>query len=200
MMNPVNHNEANLFEFRRFLVPITFLFFNFGFFSNAMAVPIGHGCTKGIVLSSIKFKFTTRTLLGNEVVIEDPGSIIYGHIISKAKKDLNAAVKKENEFLKIMLDAAKTGKSYAEKVNLLAEFLSTAGLIVNEITMDIDYNCCNGTSESPENATENLSDLFLDLHEPSTITSSLKALPSLYVSAMVEAANTMVKDCPGVAH
>jgi hypothetical protein len=68
-----------------------------GFFSisTAKAIPSGCGCTKGIDLTSITFTLTTKTALGNEVKIKDPGSVIIGYIKSKAQgKATEAATKK----------------------------------------------------------------------------------------------------------
>jgi hypothetical protein len=74
----------------------------------------------------------------------------------------------------------------------LAEFLSTAGLYVNDITMNVDYSCCDGSSASPKTATAEEESLFLNMRSPNDVAK----LPDLYVGIMVDAASKMVSDCP----
>jgi hypothetical protein len=184
--------------FSKFLLPIIAAVTTGGA-GNSLATPSGHGCTKGIVLSSITFTLTTKTSLGNEVEIKDPRTIIKDYIESRANDDTEQATKAKGSFTDKMLEACKLAKKYAEYVGFAAEIFASNGMIVDEIRMDVSYDCCDGTNTTSKDALGDKSDLFLTLRSTATteaIAASLKALPQLYIDVMVEAADQMVRNCP----
>ena len=161
--------------------------------SNLGATPAGCPCTiKGIALSSVTFTLTTKTTLGNSVDIQDPSSLIIGYVKAKAQDKATEAATKRSSFLATISAAWTTGTAYARNIGLIAENVSSAKLIVDEISMEISFDCCDGAYATPQTARAAEEALFLELLNPSAV----RKLPNLYVKVMVDAASDMVSNCP----
>jgi hypothetical protein len=154
----------------------------------------GHPC--GVQWPTLQVSVTTTTLLGNPFKLKTPLDLVKSYVVKKVKNEVIAAAAKRSEFIKQLKTAADTGKKYATYVTVIAEGFSTAGLIIDEITMEATFYCCD--KEKMDSAEARVESLWIILKSSEAVTKT----PTVYADTMVDLATNIVNSCPGkvVAH
>jgi RHS repeat-associated protein len=142
------------------------------------------------------FTITTRTLLGNEAEMSDPNKTIAGFLGDEVKGEVKDALEKKSKILKRLNDATSKAKKFTKAVGLLSELFSSAGLIVDEIEMEVNFECCKCTKDGDyewvkKSGSASERDIGIKL-----TSKDIKKLPQKYIDVMVGAAQDVVDSCP----
>lgn len=159
--------------------------------AQTQPAPVGHGCIDG-TMKDIGFKMTIVTALGNSIEVKDPAGQIKDYLADWAKGDKDSAQTKADTFLGKLKEAAATGKKFGKYLSIGAEFLSSAGLIVDAVKMDVDFKCCKLGQWVARSSSGSAENLFISLKNADEVK---EALPQAIVDAMVDAAGNMAGDC-----
>ena len=154
-------------------------------------------CTRGeIKLKGVSVE--TTTLLGLSYTAKDPANYVRGYLESIAEDKIKEAADKESKFIKWMNGVMNSSQSIAKSFGLWAEWYSTAGLIIDKVTVAIDYECCVCDEDTGENkfVKKSASDRQSNLNIQIRTGKNLDTLPDTYVDGMLGVAQKMAKGCP----
>ena len=125
--------------------------------------------------------------------IKDPTSVVKDFFIGLAVDDLKKLGSRKSELIDKLLKVTDSAASFFKALGLSLEFITSAGHVITDINIQIGFRCCACVDKQSDwiplvvGSQTNVGFVFLKQKE------HLKKLPSIYYSAMFNAAQRMIK-------